>query len=187
MNECSSDHGVTPQVSCILTYGGSASDIAINYSILLLNLTACATVLQEDDTISKQTAVVSLAFVVEFQIILCLIVGCSGISIIWCACAGWMIRKLLYTQRTANLSSDSATTQAEPGSPMNCFLCQKITLCADAVAIFYYMLVTEPITTVAHVCAIALGMLLHRSSERSSLSTDATTEHLLQRRVGSRV
>ena len=49
---------------------------------------------------------------------------------------------------------------------------RQVTLLVDAAAILYYLLTTEFITTVAHGCAVVMGMLLYRPAEWTSLPAD---------------
>jgi hypothetical protein len=151
-------------------------------------------------------AVASFFFVVTFQIVLCLVLACSGISIVWCAMLGWIIseeRSTLVTNQflqqqqvvsirhdgnqsqselaggTDMASEDDATMSltafmrdrqiAEP-SPINVtsIVAKKqarkrlivFVVFVDSASIVYYGVVAEPITTVAHACAIVLGALL---------------------------
>lgn len=108
--ECPSSEreGLVIRISCILTYGGSIHDLIINYTLLLVNLVYCtayaieaaksitsnttATIIMASNTTAYRWSSLSvLVFVVVFQIVLCLGVGCTGISIIWCAMCGWIM------------------------------------------------------------------------------------------------
>jgi hypothetical protein len=88
--------------------------------------------------------------VIAFQIILCLFVGCVGISIIWCAMLGWMVLEFTTAQSTSAASSDP-----EPGR-----IAAASTMFLDLVAIIYYAVNAPTITTVAHLLAILMGMIL---------------------------
>lgn len=103
MNECAHDQNAAIQVGCILSYAGSTKDIIINYVLLVMNVSVCWLTLAKSDTERENearrnhfpiTGCASLVFVVLFQIALCLGLGCAGISIIWCACAGWIIYQI---------------------------------------------------------------------------------------------
>jgi hypothetical protein len=93
-------------------------------------------------------AIASLIFVVLYQIVLCLILGCSGISIIWCACAGWIVWELQRVDQPPR-----GVASSFPPEPL-------AVLSLDALTILYYSITAEAITTVAHFCAILLGILL---------------------------
>ena len=73
------------RTECILTYGGhSPVDLWLNYGLLSINLLVCGLWLwnrQGDEFHRFAPAFGSLVFAVAFQIVLCLQVGCSGISI----------------------------------------------------------------------------------------------------------
>ena len=73
------------RTECILTYGGhSPVDLWLNYGLLSINLLVCGLWLwnrRGDEFHRFAPAFGSLVFAVAFQIVLCLQVGCSGISI----------------------------------------------------------------------------------------------------------
>ena len=171
MDECSNSTNVSgtsnilSRIGCILTYGGEANDIVINYTLLVLNsvwcyclmvvaaVTAAATISPSKRRKYHISCTMALLFVVFFQIGLCLIVGCSGISIIWCAQAGWIVQQRLYYQQNLRWSSEEA--------PVILRKMEIGTLIVDFMAILYYAIVSEEaITTVAHFCAFLLGSLL---------------------------
>ncbi|GKY94267.1 hypothetical protein MPSEU_000392500 [Mayamaea pseudoterrestris] len=177
MDECSvKEHGFEAAVTCILTYGGNRTDTAINYTILLINLAACYFIVAKERNHAQSIcAIKSFALVVCFQILLCLLVGCSGISIIWCACAGWMIRRMKlhgqsneYTALAAASDTVDATARTHRCDTQWLILAsQRITLGIDALAVMYYFCTTELITTIAHVCAVILGMMLYSPNPQS--------------------
>lgn len=87
--------------------------------------------------------------VIAFQIVLCLIVGCVGISIVWCAILGFLLMKCWRTRartRTRKCGCD--------------VLAIGIAVGMDVISICYYAYAEPPITTVAHVLAILLGTTL---------------------------
>jgi hypothetical protein len=116
------------RTGCIFTYDGNLTDSLLNYSVLLLNLTYCCYYYTNKTTTATAPLVsvrndqrmrggdgtlsaaggsrsvvllfLLLAGVTAFQWILCLIVGCSGISIIWCALCGWIVHGLYSDTRT---------------------------------------------------------------------------------------
>ena len=77
--------------------------------------------------------------VIAFQIVLCLALGCVGVSIVWCAEMGWVLKM----------------RGSEAGWKMQ-------VLCVDVGALLFYAFASEPITTVAHVAAIAMGQAVWR-------------------------
>ena len=90
----------------------------------------------------SQAALASLLFVVVFQVTLCLVLGCTGISIVWCACMPW-----LFLERNDSRSNNNNNTTT-------------VILMLDVSVILYYAVVAPLITTVAHMCAIILGLVL---------------------------
>jgi nitrate reductase NapE component len=202
--------GLPDQIVCILTYDGDGVDVIINYVLLIANLVVCVAqlksgVLHHDDTPRDHPrqsrgrvvkAVATLVFVVAFQLLLCLCVGCVGISIIWCAMMGWIAcekgigmhrhpqQALLRQSETdpivhngepasASAAAADATStgrHADHQSESACHLSRLSSfafldfvvfgaLVVDLVGIVYYAMVTPAITTVAHICAFALGSL----------------------------
>jgi hypothetical protein len=108
--------------------------------------------------------------VIAFQIVLCLIVECVGISIIWCAMLGWILVEV-----TCGIASNDTepVRQAETlntsptcvgfgnlSSRCSCIAVASTILCADLAGIVYYALTAPAITTVAHICAVLMGMIL---------------------------
>jgi hypothetical protein len=162
MDDCPNTAGIFARVACILSYGGSLGDCWINYFLLLTSVTGWILYIHHQrwlqpssfrsrDVPSHAAAAGAFVFLVIFQISLCLLLQCSGISIVWCGIAGWMLTELL--QREYRSSSSILVAM----------------LLCDACGIFYYAVTAEAITTVAHICAVILGSLLrcgciHRNS-----------------------
>jgi hypothetical protein len=106
------------RLACILLYDGNQVDVIINYALLLLNLGgACFGLLLRStsgDALPVRQSQVSMflkasaafGFVVAFQLVLCLIVGCMGISIIWCALAGWILCERRHKDRSGRQPHD---------------------------------------------------------------------------------
>ena len=79
--------------------------------------------------------------VILFQIVLCLLVKCVGISIIWCALMGWiLIEKGKVNRAICSINFPNLALVDW----------QNIILSIDLLAICYYSVVAGPITTVAH-------------------------------------
>jgi hypothetical protein len=142
-----SDGNILDRVECILTYGGSATtDVVLNYIAIAFNLIHCGFLIvaqtqkvNKEDHLKRQ-AFVSLLFVILFQIGLCLALGCRGVSVIWCAMFGWTIA-----------TKTRVKTRIVGGN--NLFLFNN--------GLIVYYLFTKPfITTVAHICAVVLGVIL---------------------------
>ena len=145
----------------------------------------CDTTLQRNDEsyMSKRTlyAILSLVFVSAFQIGLCIMVKCAGISIIWCAMAAWIWMDCYYMffrVRSSPPSSLSTPLLNDNISVDKLFrkiqYHQIIILLIDFMALVYYAIVMEPITTVAHILAFTvLGLPLHSMTEK--FATRAST------------
>lgn len=136
MNDCDKNASLFAKIGCILAYNGSIYHSTINYSLFSLSLIAAA----RHPTIPRVRAVIAFTGITAFQIGLCLLVDCSGISIIWCSMAGWLW---------------AGHNCRRPPVPV------KIALFADGMGILYYAVAFPMITTVAHVCALGMGFALH--------------------------
>jgi len=178
-NGCSVDGSLGSRIACILSYNGSTLDICINYTMLAVNLVACKRILTKQQ---RRRDLLALLFgsVWIFQICLCLFlahvsengIGCAGISIVWCAMAGWAAWWLRQQQRNANRNKNNALfaptrtrrrkslkssqTNYDGGGGV----WDNAWLVANAATLFYYFVTEDIITTVAHICALIMGILL---------------------------
>jgi hypothetical protein len=102
-----------------------------------------------------------------FQILLCLAVHCTGVSILWCAMGGWIIseRKRLKDTVDVELSRWRATS----------YRMEQAVVVLDVAFIIYYAIESAAITTVAHICAIILGATLSLLSIRLLNDDDGVT------------
>ena len=195
MDECGTDPShLVENIGCIVTYGGSTLDMAINYTLLTLNVSTLVywwlwvAVPQQQQTLSSShyqhevaIPMASLVFTMAFQIGLCLILACSGISIVWCACVGWYLHKSRMVSRDstqhdphppATATTTTTTTPLVRGPNNRNHPSTSTTTTTtirtlewglgvlNAVGVLYYAWTAEPITTVAHGCAVLLGMVL---------------------------
>jgi len=127
------------QMWCILSYNNNMQDVLINYTMLFIQICVNGKVYQRTNTTTSNN-IVAFLFVWLFQIGLCFAVHCSGISIVWNAMAGWVL--FICVADRENLS----------------FLVLLIPCFAVDV---YYGFMSEAITTVAHFCAVIMGLCLH--------------------------
>lgn len=122
--------------------------------------------------------------VILFQISLCLVVHCYGISIVWCAMAGWLIseRKFLNdqweglqhrngttTSTTSSRQDDNDNTDPQDETQHHETRITQMTLLVillDIGTIIYYVVVSALITTVAHIGAMVLGAILSELSQK---------------------
>jgi cell division protein ZapA (FtsZ GTPase activity inhibitor) len=157
------------RLACILSYGGSLSDILINYTLVVINVLYCHVALRTSlDKYNRGPCAVELTrqrnrmafarlalmFVVMFQVVLCLAVGCSGVSIIWCAMCGWSIYDRL------------RRVDGFQGHEMFVHRMGQIVIVLDILAIGYYGITSPMITTIAHSLALILGAILAFISTR---------------------
>lgn len=106
---------------CVVSHAGSMKDMMINYPLVLVN----AVPFLRGPRRKRRWYL--FGFFAAFQIGLCLVLGCSGVSIIWCALWG-----------------------AADRSPL---------AAVNTIAVLYYALTSEALNTIAHLCAVALGLL----------------------------
>lgn len=144
MSDCSTDGGVAKQAMCILSYGGNLTDTTINYTLICFTLAACIHALNSESPSflfrRKAAALTMLEISLwVFQLALCLVVGCSGVSIIWNAHIGYLVGLL----RQAGRETPSRVV----------VLTVLLGLLVDG----YYLLTADELTTTAHVCAACLG------------------------------
>jgi hypothetical protein len=184
--ECSEGNAFE-RTGCILSYNGTILHILINYILLLVNLTYCIMAVTnhthdiEKAANLKRFALWALFFVAVFQVTLCLILGCSGISIVWCAMGGWIMserRRVIDGSSSSSASETNAaattttTTHVHESTSLLSSRLQRLlkigiwVIFLDTVAIVYYAIVAELITLVAHICALVLGAILSLLSIR---------------------
>ena len=142
-------------VSCCYGYW-----LPLAQSTILTNILACLS--------SNHIAVIA------FQIVLCLIVECVGISIIWCAILGWILAEVtcgiggaassdtepVRQAETSNTASPTCIGFGNLSSRCSCIAVASAILCVDLAAILYYAFTAPAITTVAHICAVLMGVIL---------------------------
>ena len=190
---CPAEGTHSSRIYCILSYNGSTRDVIINYLMLVINLAACvrsavAGSYQEHHHIKLQTNkqtdhplnlqyhrrhrnLAAFCFVWIFQIGLCLLlaelsdegIGCAGISIVWCAMAGWLWRE----SRPSSITTQAQATKEQSARATKNVITEESSLWprrflewANTSVIVYYTVTEEVITTVAHLCALVLGALL---------------------------
>lgn len=166
------------RLGCILTYGGDASSSLANYSLLLLSTAAAALLLAATAPFSPRGTLRSLAWqacallcVCAFQLGLCVVLGCAGVSIVWNAIDGFLIRRLLapYPGETTDaLLSPPLSSPSLPSPPRRrggAVGAVGFALIAGLAADLYYAFALPPITTLAHVCALLLGLAIGMAYE----------------------
>lgn len=154
----------------ILTYYGRTDDTILNYTSLTCSTVALATLcyhLQVQYEGSTRHVWIPLTlFLLLFQVGLCLVLSCSGISIIWSSEIGfcWYFLPVFFTEQ-----AEKSHTRLLPLT-----LVGLSSLLASSLWIYYYT-TAELLTTVAHACAVLLGALCgwlvrryvkHRASDK---------------------
>ena len=154
----------------ILTYDGCSTDIALNYVALTINTLALIRLsyhLQSSYTYCRSVRhvwILLALFLLVFQVVLCLLVGCSGISIIWSAQIGFC-----WSFRSAYHSPSSSET-------IRLHLLVGISSVLDCGLWIYYSVIADQLTTLAHGCAVLLGMLLARIVHQIAQTAYTTLE-----------
>ena len=114
---CSHGDNLWNDIRIILTYDGSVTTILLNYFMLAINLMYCTlvttSIIGSSGWIPRcGFRIAALVGVFVFQIGLCIVQGCVGISIVWCAMAGWLWRERrsqTYLDTVADENSHSAS------------------------------------------------------------------------------
>ncbi|KAL9186468.1 hypothetical protein ACHAXT_005706 [Thalassiosira profunda] len=142
-------------------------DVLLNYGLVVLNA-AMAVILSralwERGASGDYAApsAVAAGFCFSF-------VRCVGVSIVWCATLGWMLMTRRRCNKWASLAGRSGLVSAKRcmgGIVQSSWL--MLLLGIDAIALAYYAVVAEAITTVAHGCAVILGAALWRIACKAS-------------------
>jgi hypothetical protein len=179
MDECPANESLLARTTCILTYSGEVEDIRINYVTLCLTLLVAVARAKYASVQIPETArkvrwllecSIALIGVTLFQITLCWILGCAGISIIWCSLAGWTINERWCVQDSAGRATTGGVVanQNQIITPRKWMeICEDVVLTVVLVVLVYYAIESPLITSVAHVCALLLGTILSRMLRRS--------------------
>lgn len=141
---------------CILTYDGSLVDMALNYVVLLVSISAAFVLVNglhsagtPERRAHRWRAGASIAFVSAFQVVLCLAVGCAGVSVVWNAAIG-SIATMIFLRRPPR--------RRALGRQELAFITAALVLAA-AVDV-WYLVTDEELTTLAHGCALVLGAII---------------------------
>ena len=99
-----------------------------------------------------------------FQVGLCLIVGCVGISIVWSANVGVIVIILKYlwsqSQSLLSLSEARPSRYSFNFKSSGAVVAVVVVLTPCVTAWLYYAVVEEALTTLAHLCALLLGVII---------------------------
>jgi hypothetical protein len=178
---------VTARLLCILSYNGSTFDSALNYLLIVVNFVYCVVTMKvaashrgrQRRKLGIYHAIGAIVFVVTFQLLLCLGLGCSGVSIIWCSMCGWIIseRRHLGDMEHGMVPYDENFEPTDEERSVGKIQTSCVIL-LDMMVICYYAVALPAISTVAHICALVLGailsmmplMLLQRTAINNGLS-----------------
>lgn len=147
----------------------------LNYSLIIANVAAIAlsSMPRQHNALAIPTRFathICLAFVIAFQLSLCLfVVDCVGVSIIWCSMFGW----LLMCMRTFPSSSVRIQSIMTIITPTHSTVARVVAL-LDCVAIVFYAIVLEKISTIAHCLAIVMGVFLWNAASWSNTFSNKT-------------
>lgn len=141
----------------------------LNYVLIIINVLSCSCLHAE-----KTSAVLSrpgqrnaaiptrfathvfIAFVVAFQLSLCLFVAdCVGVSIVWCSTFGWLFM-CMQTFSSSQTRIHSVTTIT---APTQSTLARAVAF-LDCGAIVFYAVVSDIISSIAHCLAVVMGAVL---------------------------
>ena len=163
-------------IPCILTYEGDRHHIALNYMVLIV-LVICALFELKDSTkrICSGRAVWQLCvlvLVLVFQVGLCVLVQCTGISIVWNAQACFLLLQRARWRAAHKAAAPKKIEVLEPHHLVHCvewlIECRPVdhivhlgVLVAFGVDI-YYLRTADALTNVSHGSALLLGALIER-------------------------
>jgi hypothetical protein len=125
-----------------ITYKGYESHIAINYVMIVLTLLPFLS--DYDDSRRWLTC---LTFITSIQVLLWFIMNVIGISLIWCAMAGFLGREY-------------CIGKYNDGSTIWIF-------CNIVLVVLYYAMFENIETTIAHIIAIMIGYSISKTTELS--------------------
>lgn len=143
----------------------------LNYILIIINVActhktsvALSTPGQISATIPTRFATrVFIAFVIAFQLSLCLFVAdCVGVSIVWCSTLGWLLMSM--QTRNQSVATIAAPTQSTIIRAV-AFL--------DCTTIVFYAVVSDVISTIAHCLAVVMGVVLWKLAAWSTNTTKA--------------
>jgi len=164
----------------IFLYNGSAKDIAINYTLILLNIFVAVHLLFSSTktlNLHKRRHTLSIfTCVILLQVILCSGVKCIGISTIWCTIFGWIWMERKREQEGMEDIKLACTFYEANVDIPNVSLLENIVLGVDMLVLCYYAIVLEPTRTILHILAIvAIGLPTYYAMERSTLDEGPRT------------
>ena len=149
----------TDLVVCILTYNNHQVDVYLNYVAILLStiplmLTFALLNRCKYSSVIRHTLwIIILLFLFLFQIGLCVAVNCAGVSVVWSALVGFtpfLFVNIKYFDATAYESVYVTFINAT----------LHVSIVYSIALWIYYAVVATFITTVAHFCALVLGIFL---------------------------
>ena len=160
-------------VHCILSYNDHAFDAYLNYfAISLTSISLLLALLLFNPNkyslfVRQFFWIILLIGLFLFQIILCVVVECAGVSIIWRALCGFIPFTFYSIQ-----SFDSSVYEKQKNLHI-ISITMYISLVYCIVLLIYYAIVAYAITTVAHFCALLLGLLIGYSFLRNMYTDHA--------------
>lgn len=159
----------------ILSYQNTLLDCLINYVLIVLTFPALFLTNK-----SLKTTLFSFIYYVIFQLSLCLwITECYGVSIVWASLLGqqlwsmrhsksmsWSAFKARFSSRSGSISpsqssvnpSSSFNTNSDKNKRRVDFCVGTWVLCL--IALIYYAVTEDTLTSVAHVAALVMGALV---------------------------
>ena len=142
-------------VEGILCYEGNVIDIVLNYTAIAATIVPtiliyCYLPLEYEHLRLFWIPYVILLFI--FQVSLCLIVGCFGVSIVWSALCSFAIYSyvLFISSRSYSIPLGNLVLIQSSLSTSTLF---------SILLWIYYAVVADFITSLAHLCAVLLGLV----------------------------
>jgi hypothetical protein len=147
--------GIGPQIGAILTYDSSDLDIGFNYSAWIISLLPCFLLdfyLPTYFQLSRHHWILLQLSLFVFQVGLCLAVDCRGISIVWSANCGYSTYFAYKMRYGSYLYEKKALEMIKLTAIVSLLWCLALWI--------YYAVTADASTSIAHLCAILLGIVL---------------------------
>ena len=171
-----SDLSCVGTIPCILTYEGDRHHIAINYMVLIVLM--IVSIFELKDSTKKVCSrralwqLCALVLVLVFQVGLCVLVQCTGISIVWNAQSSFLLLQRARWRAAHKAAVLQKVEMIEPHQLVKCveFLiaCKPVdhivhlgVLVAFGVDM-YYLRTADWQTNLSHASALLLGVLIER-------------------------
>ena len=139
----------------ILDYNGNKLDTLLNYTAIVVNLVPLIflfNLLPQSYGTLRYFWILYTILLFIFQIGLCLVVGCFGVSIVWSALCSFVVYSytVIFQPRCTGIDSNDSS---------NIKVSVFLSVLFSIILWTYYAFVEDFITSLAHFCAVMLGLV----------------------------